>query len=140
MTGFPRPGKRRMSGGRAGLLLVGAVLLLWLVAWPAAAQFNIGGTKQDKNAPTAPPAWQMRAREISDDKELKLIEFRDAVMEIDGWPVFYTPYMSQPEPSVKRASGFLMPSFGNSNTVGFHASVPYYWVIGPDNDLTLAPR
>src|SRR5947209_14890094 len=93
-----------------------------------------------KNDPTAPPAWQLRAREISDDKELKLIEFRDAVMEIDGWPVFYTPYMSQPEPSVKRASGFLMPSFGNSNTVGFHASVPYYWVIDQDKDLTVAPR
>src|SRR5437588_11150378 len=93
-----------------------------------------------KNDPTAPPAWQLRAREISDDKELKLIEFRDAVMEIDGWPVFYTPYMSQPEPSVKRASGFLMPSFGNSNTVGFHVAVPYYWVLGPDNDLTLSPR
>jgi len=36
-----------------------------------------------KNDPSAPPAWQLRAREISDDKELKLIEFRDAVMEID---------------------------------------------------------
>ena len=261
MAGFPRPGKRRLIGGRAGLLLVGAALLLWLGAWPAAAQFNIGGTKKDKNAPvvfqadevqydeqlgltvakghveisqageilladtvsynqrtdtvtasghvslllptgevmfadfmelrdsmnnafaqnvrmlladrsrlvantarrtngnrfelrrgvyspcdlckkdpTAPPAWQMRAREISDDKELKLIEFRDAVMEVDGWPVFYTPYLSEPEPSVKRASGFLMPSFGNSNTVGFHVAVPYYWVLDQDRDLTLAPR
>jgi len=93
-----------------------------------------------KNDPSAPPAWQLRAREISDDKELKLIEFRDAVMEIDGWPVFYTPYLSEPEPSVKRASGFLMPSFGNSNTVGFHVALPYYWDIAPDKDLTVAPR
>src|ERR1700719_2039817 len=93
-----------------------------------------------KKDPTAPPAWQMRAREISDDKELKLIEFRDAVMEVDGWPVFYTPYLSEPEPSVKRASGFLMPSFGNSSNVGFHVAVPYYWVLDQDRDLTLAPR
>jgi LPS-assembly protein len=93
-----------------------------------------------KKDPTAPPAWQLRAREISDDKELKLLEFRDAVMEIDGVPVFYTPYMSEPEPSVKRASGFLMPSFGNSNTVGFHVALPYYFVIDQDKDLTLAPR
>src|SRR6185437_5369333 len=57
-----------------------------------------------KDDPTAPPAWQLKAREISDDKELKLIEFRDAVLEVDGVPVFYTPYLSQPEPSVKRAS------------------------------------
>src|SRR5256885_5398611 len=93
-----------------------------------------------KNDPTAPPAWQLKAREISDDKELKLIEFRDAVMEIDGVPVFYTPYMSQPEPTVKRASGFLMPTIGNSNNVGFHVAIPYFLVLDTAKDLTLAPR
>ncbi len=93
-----------------------------------------------KDNPSAPPAWQLKAREISDDKETKRIEFRDATLEVDGWPVFYTPYISEPEPSVRRASGFLMPSFGNSNTVGFHIAVPYFLVLGPDKDLTLAPR
>jgi LPS-assembly protein len=93
-----------------------------------------------KNDPSAPPAWQLKAREITDDKELKLIEFRDAVIEVDGWPVLYTPYISEPDPSVKRASGFLAPTFGNSSTVGFHVAIPYYFVLGPDNDLTLAPR
>ena len=93
-----------------------------------------------KDDPSAPPAWQFKAREISDDRESKLIEFRDAVMEIDGWPVFYTPYLSEPEPSVKRASGFLTPSIGNSNTVGFHIGTPYFLVLGPDKDLTLSPR
>lgn len=93
-----------------------------------------------KNDPTAPPVWQFKAREISNDKELKLIEFRDAVLEVDGWPVFYTPYLSAPDPSVKRASGFLIPSFGNSNTVGFHVGVPYFLVLDTDKDLTLAPR
>lgn len=93
-----------------------------------------------KDDPTAPPAWQFKAREISNDKELKIIEFRDAVLEIDGWPVFYTPYLSQPDPSVKRASGFLIPGFGNSSNNGFHFSIPYFLVLGPDKDLTLAPR
>jgi LPS-assembly protein len=93
-----------------------------------------------KNDPSAPPAWQLKAREITDDKELKLIEFRDAVIEVDGWPVLYTPYLSEPDPSVKRASGFLTPTFGNSSSVGFHTAIPYYFVLGPDNDLTVAPR
>src|SRR5438067_5742020 len=79
-----------------------------------------------KNDPSAPPAWQLKAREISDDKELKLIEFRDAVIEVDGVPVLYTPYLSQPDPSVKRASGFLTPTMGNSNTNGFHVAIPFY--------------
>jgi LPS-assembly protein len=90
--------------------------------------------------PTAPPAWRLEAREIDHDEELKLVEFRDATMEIDGWPVFYSPYMSFPDPSVKRASGFLTPSFGGSNTLGAHVSIPYFLVLGPDKDLTIDPR
>jgi LPS-assembly protein len=93
-----------------------------------------------KDNPSAPPLWQFKAREIAHDKETKLIEFRDASLEIGGWPVFYTPYLSAPDPSVKRASGFLTPSFGNSNRVGFHVSIPYFWVLDDDKDLTLAPR
>ena len=93
-----------------------------------------------KDDPRAPPAWQLKAREITDDKELKIVEFRDAVLEIDGWPVAYTPYLSEPDPSVKRASGFLPPSIGNSNTVGFHFALPYYFALDTDKDLTLAPR
>ncbi|MGA7264278.1 MAG: LPS assembly protein LptD, partial [Stellaceae bacterium] len=93
-----------------------------------------------KDDPSAPPLWQLKAREIDHDKELQLVEFRDAVMEIDGWPVFYTPYMSTPDPSVKRASGFLAPSFGSSNTLGAHLTIPYYLVLGPDKDVTFEPR
>jgi LPS-assembly protein len=93
-----------------------------------------------KADPSAPPAWQLKASQISDDKELKTLEFRDAVMEIDGWPIFYSPYMSAPDPSVKRASGFLPMTFGSSTNVGEHITIPYYWVLGPDKDLTLSPR
>jgi LPS-assembly protein len=93
-----------------------------------------------RDDPTAPPAWQLKAREVSDDKELKLIEFRDALLEVDGWPVFYTPYISAPEPGVKRASGFLIPNVGLSSSNGFHFSLPYFLVLGPDKDLTLIPR
>jgi LPS-assembly protein len=93
-----------------------------------------------KDDPSAPPAWQLKAREIIHDKELQLVEFKDATMEIDGWPVFYSPYISAPDPSVKRASGFLIPSAGGSNLLGANVTIPYYWVLGPDKDLTLTPR
>jgi LPS-assembly protein len=93
-----------------------------------------------KNDPSAPPAWQLKAREMTDDKNLQRLEFRDATMEIDGVPVFYTPYMSAPDPSVKRQSGFLIPSFGGSSTLGFHITTPYYLTLGPSADLTITPR
>jgi LPS-assembly protein len=90
--------------------------------------------------PSAPPIWQLKAREIDHDKELQQVEFRDSVMEIDGWPVFYSPYISMPDPSIKRASGFLTPSIGSSNTLGAHITIPYFLVLGPDKDVTFAPR
>jgi LPS-assembly protein len=90
--------------------------------------------------PSAPPAWELKAREISDDKTTKRIEFRDATLAVDGWPILYTPYLSEPEPSVKRASGFLIPSIGNSTLNGFHVSIPYFLVLDQDKDLTLDPR
>jgi LPS-assembly protein len=93
-----------------------------------------------KNDPSAPPEWELKAREVTDDHQTKTIEFYDATMNIDGWPLLYTPYLSEPEPSVKRASGFLIPSFGDSNTLGFHISTPYFFVLGPDKDLTVDPR
>jgi len=93
-----------------------------------------------KTDPSAAPVWQLKAREIDHDKELRLIEFRDTTMEIDGWPVFYSPYLSAPDPSVKRASGFLIPSVGGSNTLGANVTIPYYLVLGPDKDVTLTPR
>jgi LPS-assembly protein len=90
--------------------------------------------------PSKPPAWQLKASQVTDDKDLQKLEFRDAVMEVDGWPVFYTPYIVTPDPSVKRASGFLTPSFGNSTTLGFHIGLPYYQTLGPDADMTIFPR
>jgi LPS-assembly protein len=89
--------------------------------------------------PNAPPLWQIKGEEIISDKELEIVEYRDAVMEIDGWPVFYTPYFSHPDPSVKRRSGFLAPSFGNSPSNGLHVKIPYYWDIDADKDATFEP-
>lgn len=89
--------------------------------------------------PTRAPIWQIKAENIIHDKEMQLVEYRDAVMEIDGFPVLWLPYLSHPDPSVKRRSGFLPPSFGSSPSLGFHFGMPYYWVIGPDKDATFTP-
>lgn len=89
--------------------------------------------------PTAPPLWQIKATRATRDLEHKMIEYHNAVMEIDGIPVFYVPYMSQPDPSVKRQTGLLIPSIGSSSRIGFFVEVPYYIVINQESDLTLTP-
>lgn len=92
-----------------------------------------------KDDPTKAPVWQVRADRVVDDKDLKIVEYYNADMEIDGVPVMWTPYFSMPDPSVKRASGFLPAGFGYSSSLGFHAQVPYYWAISPDKDMVFAP-
>jgi len=89
--------------------------------------------------PTRPPLWQLRAEQISHDSQDHIVEYRDATLEIGGIPIFYTPYLSHPDPTVKRQSGLLAPTFGNSTDLGFHATIPYFWAIGPDRDATFSP-
>ncbi|HEY1503129.1 MAG TPA: LPS assembly protein LptD [Stellaceae bacterium] len=89
--------------------------------------------------PTAPPVWQIKAEDAVDDKDLEIVEYHDAIMEIEGIPVMYSPYFSHPDPSVKRATGFLPPVFGHDSSNGYRFGLPYYWVIGPDKDATFRP-
>lgn len=92
-----------------------------------------------KSDPSAPPLWQIRATSATRDLEHKMIEYRNAEMEIDGFPVFYLPYMTQPDPSVKRQTGLLIPSLGVSSRLGFFVTLPYYIVIDKESDITLTP-
>jgi LPS-assembly protein len=89
--------------------------------------------------PTRAPLWQIKAVKVTHDQQAHRIEYEDAWMEIYGVPVFYTPYFSHPDPTVKRQSGFLSPTFGMNNNLGFQVHIPYFWVLGPDQDITLSP-
>ncbi len=89
--------------------------------------------------PERPPLWQIKAFEVVHDQEAREIEYTDAFLEFAGIPVLYTPYLSHPDPTVKRKSGFLVPGFGNSSDLGFIFSLPFYWVIDDDKDATITP-
>ncbi|MCK8782841.1 LPS assembly protein LptD [Roseomonas sp. NAR14] len=89
--------------------------------------------------PMRAPLWQVRARVASHDQEAHRIEYRDATVQFAGIPTFYTPYLSHPDPSTPRASGFLFPTFGYTRFLGAFAETPYYWAIDDAQDLTIAP-
>lgn len=86
-------------------------------------------TGQREGPRTPPPVWQVKAARITHDEEAQDIIFRDAWLELYGIPVLYTPYLSQPDPTVYRRSGFLPPSSGTSDHLGAHLEVPYYIVL-----------
>ena len=92
-----------------------------------------------KNDPNAPPLWQIKARSAVEDLQHKVIEYHDAELQIYGFPVFYLPYLSQPDPSVRRQSGLLIPAFGTSTHIGAFLAVPYFWRISKSQDATIIP-
>ncbi|MEQ1773138.1 MAG: LPS-assembly protein LptD [Burkholderiales bacterium] len=84
-------------------------------------------------------SWLFRAREMLIDKNNNIGTARDANIEFLGTTIFYTPYMWFTLHQ-ERKSGFLTPHYGNSSTGGFELSVPYYWNMAPNRDMTLTPR
>lgn len=89
--------------------------------------------------PERTPLWQVRAVRVTHDQIEKTIEFSHAWLEFVGVPVGYVPYLTQPDPSVKRKSGVLIPTFGESSDLGFLIQVPYFVVLSDSQDMTITP-
>src|SRR3546814_15565151 len=79
-----------------------------------------------RDDPTRPPLWQLKANEVIHDQETHDVICHDAWMEFFGIPVFYTPYLQHPDPTVDRRSGFLAPTVGTSDFLGYALEVPYF--------------
>ena len=92
------------------------------------------------NGKTKKPTWRLKARKVSQDKDSNSIRYRDAVFEFKGIPVFYSPYLAHPDPSVGRASGLLMPFVGLSGSKGLNFRTPYYFALSDYSELTVTPR
>ncbi len=88
---------------------------------------------------TGAPLWEIRSAEVTYDEKKHTIYHRDATFEFLGLPVFWTPYLSHPDPTVKRRTGFLIPSYSYSSAFGFGAEIPYFIDLAPNYDLTLRP-
>ena len=86
------------------------------------------------------PPWQMSAKKITHDKNKKMIYYDDAWLKIYDKPVLYFPKFFHPDPTVKRQSGFLIPSLSDSSNLGISLNIPYYNVISNNKDFTLRPR
>jgi LPS-assembly protein len=89
--------------------------------------------------PDKAPFWQLKADRVTHNQQDKMLIYHDVRLEFYGLPVFYSPYFSYPDPSVKKKSGLLSPSYLNSSQNGNGVSIPYFWNIAPERDLTLQP-
>lgn len=85
------------------------------------------------------PLWDIRARRVVHDEEARQLYFENATFRIRGVPVFWLPRMRLPDPTLTRATGFLIPRFRTSDQLGFGIKLPYFIRLGDHRDITLTP-
>ncbi len=96
----------------------------------------------DATYSSCPPnseAWRLKARKIRLDSEEGIGTAKNITLSFKGVPILYAPAFSFPINN-KRKSGFLAPSFRQSENTGFEILIPWYWNISPNLDATFTPR
>lgn len=86
------------------------------------------------------PPWTFSAKKITHNKNKKEISYDNALLKVYNLPLIYFPKFFHPDPTVKRKSGFLIPSINNSSNSNNFINIPYYLVIAENQDVTLSPR
>ena len=83
--------------------------------------------------PTA--RWEI----VSNNATVNLDDYvilRNAVINVKDVPVFYLPMLYYPIQEDDRATGFLMPAYGNSLAMGSSISNAFFWAINRSQDAT----
>ena len=139
-----------IDAGLQNGLLTGARMVLDQQLQLAAVQMTrVGGryTALDKTAVTScrvcengrAPLWQIRANRVIHDQLEQQLYFEDAQLRVLDVPVFYWPRFRLPDPTLKRANGFLIPLVRTTSQLGTGLRVPYFFKLGDHADLTLSP-
>jgi LPS-assembly protein len=85
------------------------------------------------------PLWSVKAYRVVYDEARHKIKFKDATLQLFGVPVFYTPYYSMSDPTVKHTTGILTPEVGSSSSIGYFIKVPFYAAFSDSADVTITP-
>ncbi len=86
------------------------------------------------------PPWAFSAKKIRHDKKKREISYEDALLKVYDVPIAYFPKFFHPDPTVKRRSGFLIPSIKNSSDSGNFLNIPFFYVLADNKDITFSPR
>jgi len=86
------------------------------------------------------PTWTIEATRIIEDRDRRVIYYKNAVIRVLGVPVFYAPIFWHPDPTAARQSGLLTPKITYSNYRGLAYSQPYYIDVSPSADLIIDPQ
>ena len=82
------------------------------------------------------PDWELTSTTTTLYNDIDRGHSYNMLLKYKNVPVFYTPFISFPL-SDERQSGILTPSFGSAGDSGTYLSVPYYFNLAKNYDLTL---
>lgn len=85
------------------------------------------------------PIWQIRARRVIHDQAEQQLYFENATLQVLNVPILWLPRLRLPDPTLTRASGFLIPELRQKSDLGLGIKVPYFLRLGDHRDLTLTP-
>ncbi len=80
------------------------------------------------------PLWDIKASQSVRNEKTQTITHYNMRMNVLNVPVGYLPFLTHPDWTVRRRSGFLTPSFIISSDFGFTPSIPYYQIIDETSD------
>jgi LPS-assembly protein len=86
------------------------------------------------------PSLSIQAEKVVQDEELRAILYRNAVFKLGGVPVFWLPAFAHPDPTVERASGFLVPTVNYDDGRGLSLETPYLHIVSPSEDWLISPQ
>jgi LPS-assembly protein len=81
------------------------------------------------------PLWDIKASQSIRNEKTQTITHYNMRMSVLNVPVGYLPFLTHPDWTVRRRSGFLTPSFIVSSDLGFTPSIPYYQIIDETSDV-----
>ncbi|POO53120.1 LPS-assembly protein LptD [Agrobacterium rosae] len=89
--------------------------------------------------PEKAPLWQVKAERVIQDGKTHTVRLEKARFELFGKSIAYLPFITVPDNTVKRKSGFLFPRMSVTDNLGFGIGVPYFQVLSDTADVTVTP-
>ena len=83
-------------------------------------------------------SWALSAKKLVINNQSGEGTARNLILRFKDIPIIYLPYLSFPTTD-QRKTGLLTPNLGRSSKKGLEISLPYYWNLAPNIDLTTTP-
>lgn len=94
---------------------------------------------EDERGCPKEPVWKITAVSVVHDPVKNRISYKDARLELFGVQLLALPGLSHPADD-RGGTGILVPDFRYTKTNGIDVSVPYYFLIDRNRDLTITPH